>query len=278
MSTVAKVFRILEEVVAHQEKGLAYSEVVEKTRLPKASAHRVLKALVETGYLRFDAEAGRYFGDLKLSLLGAEVTSHFHLQRYVRPHLLRLHAETGHACHLGIRDGRVGVYLDKIESAASFGIKLYSQIGKSFPLHCTGLGKVLLADLEDRERAAILSGRREVFTIHTVTHIKPLERELLEVRRLGYAVDREEITRGMMCVAAPIRSRDGKVAAAVSATFPAYIDKERGIAREIRAVTLCAAEVTRCLCGTGRVDRRSTTRRLQGRAPRRGQAQTGRAV
>src|SRR5512138_2249723 len=106
MSTVVQAFRILEEIVSHQERGLSYSEVVEKTRLPKASAHRVLKSLLEMGYLRFDAEGGRYFGDLKLSCLGAEVTSHFDLQRYVRPHLLRLHAETRHTCHLGIRNGR----------------------------------------------------------------------------------------------------------------------------------------------------------------------------
>ncbi len=252
MSTVAKAFRILEEIVGHQERGLSYSEVVEKTRLPKASAHRVLKSLLEMGYLRFDTEVGKYFGDLKLSYLGAEVTSHFDLQRYVRSHLLRLHAETRHTCHLGILNGRVGVYLDKIESASSFGIKLYSQVGKSFPLHCTGMGKVLLADLGERERAAILSGRLASFTVQTITQIRRLERELEAVRRLGYAVDREEITRGIMCVAAPIRGGDDRVVAAISATFPAYVDKDRGIEREIRAVTRCAAEITGRVRGGGR--------------------------
>ncbi len=252
MSTVAKVFRILEEVVSQQERGLSYSEVVQRTQLPKASAHRVLKSLLETGYLRFDPEAGRYFGDLKLSFLGAEVTSHFDLARYVRPHLLRLHVETRHTCHLGVRNGRVGVYLDKIESAASFGFKLYSEIGKRFPLHCTALGKVLLAAVQGPGRAALLGGRLPAFTPHTVTDARRLERELRQVARQGYAVDREEITRGLMCVAAPVHGRGGEMTAAVSLTFPAYLDKDRGIAREIRLIRRCAADITAGLQGTAR--------------------------
>ncbi|MFB3816487.1 MAG: IclR family transcriptional regulator [Candidatus Methylomirabilales bacterium] len=252
MSTVAKVFRILEEVVSHQETGLSYSEVVQRTRLPKASAHRVLKSLLETGYLRFDPEAGRYFGDLKLCVLGAEVTSHFDLRRYIRPHLLQLHAETGHTCHLGVRSGRAGVYLDKIESASSFGFKLYSEIGKRFPLHCTAMGKVLLAAAGDAERRQVLGARLPAFTPHTLTDARRLERELRGVAARGYAVDREEITRGLMCVAAPVRGREGEVVAATSVTFPAYLDKDRGIAREIRAVTRCGAAISAGLQGGAR--------------------------
>ena len=250
MSSAVNVFRILEEIVAHQEKGLSYSEVVEKTRLPKASVHRVLKLLVQTGYVRFDEEAGRYFGDLKLSFLGAEVTSHFDLQRYIRPRLLRLQAETRHTCNLGILSGRVGVYLDKIESPQVYGIKLFSEIGKRFPLHCTAMGKVLLASLESPERSSILAGKLEPYTLNTITHATKLSRELAQVRSAGYAVDREEITRGIMCVAAPVCDGQGQVVAAISTAFPAYINKDRGIGREIRAVTRCASEISTRLKGT----------------------------
>ena len=114
MGTVERTFQIVEEVVAHQERGLSFSEVVSRTHLPKASAHRILKALVHVGYLRFDEEGSRYYGDLRLSRLGSEVTAHFDLKGYVRPRLLRLHTETGHTCHLGIRSGEVGTYLDKL--------------------------------------------------------------------------------------------------------------------------------------------------------------------
>ena len=249
MSSVAKVFRILETVVTHQERGLAYSEVVARTQLPKATTHRVLKSLVQIGYLRFDAEAGRYSGDLKLAFLGSAVTSHFDLQGYVRPHLLKLQAETKHTCNLGVLSGDAGVYLDKLESSDAFGIKLYSAIGKPFPLHCTAMGKILLAGMESAVARRVLSGRLEAFTPHTITDPAVLRRELERVRRQAYALDREEITRGIMCVAAPIHNREGDTIAAISVAFPAYIDKERGIKPEIRAVTRCAAGVTRLLAG-----------------------------
>ena len=265
MSSVAKVFRILETVVSHQGRGLTYSEVVAKTQLPKATAHRVLKSLARMGYLRFDADAGRYFGDLKLAFLGSAVTSSFDLKGYVRPYLLNLQAETKHTCNLGVLSGDVGVYLDKVESPRAFEVKLYSEIGKHFPLHCTGMGKILLAGMEPAERRRILAGRLEAYTPNTITRPAALEKELTLVRRRGYALDREEITRGIICVAAPIRSGERETIAALSVAFPAYIDEERGIAAEIKAVTRCAAEVSRRLTAepggdgmVGRDDRRPT--------------------
>jgi DNA-binding IclR family transcriptional regulator len=251
MSSVEKVFQIIEQVVSHQEKGLSFSGVVGRTNLPKASTHRILKSLVRMGYLRFDDEIGRYFGGLKLSFLGSEVTAHFDLKKYVRPELMKLQAETKHTCHLGIRSGDVGVYLDKIESSRPFAIKLFSDVGRSFPLHCTAMGKVLLAALDPKKRKEILSGKLEPFTLKTITDRATLEKELKKIHRWGYAVDREEITRGIMCVAAPLESDEGEIVAAISTTFPAYIDKERGIVKEIEAVTHCAAAVTNLLKGRG---------------------------
>ncbi|HSC70901.1 MAG TPA: helix-turn-helix domain-containing protein, partial [Candidatus Methylomirabilis sp.] len=108
-NTIEKTFRILEEIVAHQEKGLAFSEIVSRTTFPKASTHRILRCLERIGYLRFDSGTGRYYGELRLSFLGSQVTSHFDLKRYVRPHLLEMQTLTKHTCHLGIRNGDVGV-------------------------------------------------------------------------------------------------------------------------------------------------------------------------
>jgi DNA-binding IclR family transcriptional regulator len=251
MSSVEKVFQIIEQIVSHQERGLSFSGVVSRTSLPKASTHRILKSLVRMGYLRYETETGKYFGDLKLAFLGSAVTSHFDLKRYVRPELLKLQAKTKHTCNLGVLSGDAGVYLDKLESLEDFGIKLYSAIGKRFPLHCTGMGKVLLAGMEPAERRKILARGLPSFTPRTITDPAALERELARVRRSGYALDREEITRGIMCVAAPVRDGEGDTVAAISVAFPAYIDKERGIAKEIEAVTRCAAAVAGLLKGKG---------------------------
>ena len=246
MNTLTKAFRVIEEIVSHQEKGLSFSEIVSSTNLPKASAHRILKTLVNMGYLRYDSETGKYRGGLKLFCLGSEVMTHFDLKSYLRPHLMNLHKETGHTCHLGIRNGNMGVYIDKIESQ-DYGIKLFSEVGRSFPLHCTALGKVLLASMDPEKRKEILNGELESYTPRTITHPSILEEELEQVRERGYGVDHEEITRGIICVAAPAFNHEGGLIAGISVSFPSFIEEERGITKEIDAVKRCASAISHLL-------------------------------
>ena len=127
MNPLNKVFSIIETIVSNQGKGLTYSEIVAALELPKSSVHRILKDLIQLGYLTFNPETKRYFGSLRLASLGAEVMSHFQLRDHIRPHLLELHRETDHTTNLGILDGTMGVFVDKIESK-DFGIKLFSEM------------------------------------------------------------------------------------------------------------------------------------------------------
>jgi DNA-binding IclR family transcriptional regulator len=90
MNPLSKVFSIIETVVAGQDKGVIYSEIVAALDLPKSSVHRILKDLTALGYLNFHPETKRYFGSLRLAALGAEVMSNFQLRDHVRHHLLEL--------------------------------------------------------------------------------------------------------------------------------------------------------------------------------------------
>ena len=235
MNPLYKVFSIIETIVAGQDKGVTYSEIVAALDLPKSSVHRILKDLIELGYLNFNPETKRYFGSLRLAALGAEVMSNFQLRDHVRPHLLELHRETDHTTNLGVLDGTMGVFVDKIESK-DFGIKLFSEIGKTFPLHCTGLGKALLSFSSDDTVAKLLKAPLEALTENTITDSEVFKRELTLIRDRGYAMDNEEITRGIMCVAAPVFGFNGEMVCAISITFPAYINDDRGIKPEIEAI------------------------------------------
>ena len=243
MNPLHKVFSIIETVVTGQDKGVTYSEIVAALDLPKSSVHRILKDLNELGYLNFNPETKRYFGSLRLAALGAEVMSHFHLRDHVRPHLLKLHLETDHTTHLGVFDGSVGVYVDKIESR-DFGIKLFSEIGKTFPLHCTGLGKALLAFSSNDIVAKLLETPLEAITEKTIIDPEAFKRELTLIRKHGYALDNEEITRGIMCAAAPVFDFNRELVCAISIAFPAYINDDRGIEPEIVAVKKYAALIS----------------------------------
>ncbi len=243
MSSPERIFGILETVVFHQDTGLTFAEVVSKSGYAKSSVHRILKELIALGYMNFNPETKRYRAGLKLATLGANVLTNFDLRDHVHPQLLALHKETEHTCHMGIKNGDMGVYLDKLE-AKDYGIKLFSAVGKNFPLHCTAMGKVLLAYSPVEEMTRILARGLTAFTEKTITGPELLLNEFTEIRRLGYAVDREEITRGLMCIAAPVFGSDGNIVCALSITFPSYIYAERGIDAEVEAILKHTAAVS----------------------------------
>jgi IclR family KDG regulon transcriptional repressor len=240
------VFSIIEEVVARQDRGATYSEIVTALGLPKSSVHRILKDLTGLGYLTFNPESKRYFGSFRLASLGAEVMSHSQLRDHIRPYLLEMHREMDHTTNLGVIDGTVGVFVDKVASK-DFGIKLFSEIGKTFPLHCTGLGKSLLAFSSDSTVSKLLASPLEPVTEKTITDPEVFRRELALIRERGYALDNEEITRGIMCVAAPVFGLSSGLIGAISLTFPAYINDDRGIEPEIITVKKYAAVISRSL-------------------------------
>jgi len=253
MNPLLKVFSIIETVVSRQNRGATYSEVTAELGLPKSSVHRILKDLVDLGYLTFNRETKCYFGSLRLAALGAEVMAHFQLRAHIRPYLIELHAETEHTTNFGIRNGSVGVFLDKVESK-DFGIKLFSEIGKNFPLYCTGLGKTLLAFGEPDLRRAIDRFTLEPITERTIIDPDSLLEELKKIKASGYAVDDEEITRGIVCVAAPVFGIGKELVGAISIAFPAYIKNERGITGEIDAVRKYSELISQAL-GSKRIEK-----------------------
>lgn len=241
MSALSKGFRIIDAVTTAGSSGLPFAGIVAVTGLPKASAHRLLKELVELSALTLDEQTRYYRGGLLLARIGASVTANYDLREAARPFLQQLHDDSGHVATLGILNDDSGVYIDKIESS-SYGLRLHSEIGKSFPLHCTAMGKVLLTNAGTALIKRVTSRKLESFTPQTITDARQLRRELKQVRAQGYAIDNEEMTRGFICVAAPILGLDGNVAGAMSCTFPSYIQQEHGIQAQIDSVCRLAAQ------------------------------------
>ena len=248
MNPLSKVFTVIETVISRQGRGVTYSEIVKELDLPKSSVHRILKDLTSLDYFTYDPVARRYFGSLRFAALGAQVMDNFRLRDHTHPFLLELQHDTQHTANLGILDGTRGVFVDKIESR-DFGIKLFSEIGKPFPLHCTSLGKVLLAFSPAPTVAKVLEQPLTAETEKTITSPDELRKELLRVITQGYALDDEEITRGIMCVAATIFDFDQQLLGAISIAFPAYLNHDRGIDPEIEAIKKYAASISKSLGG-----------------------------
>lgn len=227
LSALGNAFKIIELVVDHQAVGLSFTQILQESGLPRSSSHRLLKELTALNLLTFEAETKTYRGGFALAALGAQVVSNFDIRQNCRPALKALHDALGYVVTLSICGEDSGIYIDKIE-ARDFGIRLHSEIGKSFPLHCTAMGKIHLAFGPQKLRDTILSSGLDAFTEATITSPVTLTAELERVRAQGYAVDNEEISRGLTCIGAPIFGVDGKIIAALSLTAPSYI-YERGI-------------------------------------------------
>ena len=238
MRAIQKGFQILKAVTAAPD-GLSFSEIIAATDVPKATAHRLLKELVELSALTQSPVSRRYQGGLLLASLGAAVTADYDLRRVARPHLQALHDATGQVATLGIRNDDVGTYLDKIEPR-DFGIRLHSEIGKSFPLHCTAMGKVMLSYADVPTIRRLTNRKLESYTENTITDGRRLREELKQIAADGFAIDREEITRGLICIAAPVFGVDGSIAGAMSCTFPSYVFDNKSMDEEIRTITLHA--------------------------------------
>ncbi len=243
MSALGNGFKIIDAVISSGNNGLSFARIVDASGIPKASAHRLLSELIDISALTLDSQTRHYHGGLLLARIGASVTANYDLRSVARPYLQQLHEETGHVSTLGILNNDCGVYIDKIE-ASNFGLRLHSEIGKSFPLHCTAMGKVLLSHSDPELIRRINKRKLDTYTTETITDSKVLRQELKKVRDEGYAIDKEEITRGFVCVAAPIFSVGRKLVGAMSCTFPSYIFQEHGIDKEIKAVCRLARQAS----------------------------------
>ena len=166
MSALRKGFSIIEAVTAAGNDGLPFSQIVAETGVAKATAHRLLAELVDMSLLTLDPASRCYRGGLSLARIGATVTADYDLRTSAHPHLQALHDEFGHVATLGVRNKLTGVYIDKIESR-DFGLRLHSEIGKTFPLHCTAMGKVLLSHA-DKDTVRRITKRK--LEAHTSKH------------------------------------------------------------------------------------------------------------
>ena len=227
MSSLANAFNIIEHVVAEQANGLNFTQILTRSNLPRSSAHRLVKELTTLGVLTYEPETKTYRGGFSLAALGAQVTSNLDIRQACRPALKALHDTAGNVVTLSICGEDSGIYIDKIEPQ-DFGLRLHSEIGKSFPLHCTAMGKVHLAYGSESLKKRLLSGKLEAHTEATITNSDALLAELERVRAQGYAIDDEEISRGLTCIGAPIFGLGGKIIAAMSLTAPSYV-YENGI-------------------------------------------------
>ena len=215
-----KTFSIL-EILLQQGSAMNMTEISKKLDLYPSTTHRILDTLKHWGYVEQEPNNQEYQLGLKVLELGMAKLRQMDLVRDSTPYLKELVSQCNETVHLGVLEEGEVLYLAKEESSQN--IRMVSYVGIRAPVHCTALGKVLLAYLPEEKRKVILNKKGlPSLTEKTITNRKKLEAELCQVREQGFALDRGEFEKGVRCLAAPIRDYQGKVIAAISISGPAF--------------------------------------------------------
>ncbi|MEM9732309.1 MAG: IclR family transcriptional regulator [Pseudomonadota bacterium] len=218
--TLGKALDVL-DIIAASPHPLRFTEILARTRQPRATLHRQLTNLVHEDLVKLH-EDHTYSAGLRLLKLAARSWSNNSLRSIASPHMEALQAKTGETVHLGMLSGHEVIYIDKLESRQN--VRMHSQVGNVSPLYCTGVGKAILASmprLKSDELVGQLDYQRHTLaTCHTP---ELLAAELDTIRTAkGLAHDREEHEPGIYCVAHGIVHEPSGTYAGVSATAPAF--------------------------------------------------------
>jgi DNA-binding IclR family transcriptional regulator len=216
-----RALELIEHVAASPEP-VSLSELARQVDLPKSSAHALARTLADEGYLLRDGRGAYTLGPRLLSLLG-RLPQRFELPRVARPIMQQLVDDLGETAILGVRQGTQVIYIEQIEAPQM--IRYVAPLGEGRPLHCTSIGKTILASLPPAEADALLRDTKlQRFTGHTLVSAKALKAELGRIREQGYALNQEESMEGIAAIAVSVReggTADGRVIAGLSMTGPA---------------------------------------------------------
>lgn len=214
--TVGKALRVLEDVAAH-DRPVRFTELLQKSDMPKATLYRLLQTLIHQGMLQYDPDLRSYSLGVRLVRLAHVAWRHSSLAPIARPYLDELAQEIGETLHLAQLDNGHVLYVDKMNAAEP--VEMFAQAGRVGPAYCTGVGKAILAFLSPQDLDSALNIQSfQRHTPNTLCCRDALESDLARIRKHGHALDREEHEPGIICVAAPIVTSLGRVLGAVSAT------------------------------------------------------------
>jgi DNA-binding IclR family transcriptional regulator len=210
---------------------LALSGVAREVDLPRSTIHRIVGALESEGFLRSGPDGILRIGPALVNLAAGARRD---LRHDVGPYLERLSQELGETVDLALLDNGQVLFIDQYTSQRR--LRIVSEIGARFPLHCTANGKALLAEVSLEEVWRLVPERLPALTAHTITRREDLLQELARARTEGLAYDREEHTVGMSAVGTVVRDASGDMAA-VTVVVPAarFCGNEERIASALLA-------------------------------------------
>ncbi len=215
-----KLFQVIEVLAEHGPMGIM--ELSAALGFHKSTTHRLVTSLQCLGYIRQDSDSLKYALSLKFLQIGSKIINQTNVASLIHPILRRISDVVGETVHLVRREGNDVVYIDKVESGAG-SIRMASRVGNRLPLYCSGVGKALLAEMEDEEIKKIwnTSNVRQL-TPKTIVSFDQLEERIAQVRAEGCALDDEENEEGVRCIAVSLQDYHRVPVYALSISGPVH--------------------------------------------------------
>ncbi|MBL3586002.1 IclR family transcriptional regulator [Rhodovulum sulfidophilum] len=237
-NTVRALDRAMGLLTALSEtKGLTLSELAALSNQSPATVYRVLITLQGHDIVELEEEAQRWHVGPGAFRIGSGFLRRTNVAERSRGAMQALMRATGETANLGVEDRDEVLFLTQVETHET--IRAFFSPGTRGPMHCSGIGKALLAFLPAARVAAILKTQGlPGFTPRSITSETGLHADLDRIRARGYAIDDQERAEGMRCIAAPIFNAHGEPIAGLSVSGPAFripLDAADGIGAEVRA-------------------------------------------
>ncbi|WP_108815701.1 IclR family transcriptional regulator [Loktanella sp. Alg231-35] len=241
--TVGKALEVLDQVAAFG-RPVRFGELLSQSDFPKPTLYRFVQTLTNQGMLAYNPERQTYSPGLRLVRLAHAAWDQSTLAPVARPHIDALSNAVGETVHLAQLDAAQVLYIDKRNAGKP--VEMYSQAGKVGPAYCTGVGKVMMAFLDEVTADRVIEQQSfHVFTEHTLDTAEALRAELSDIRQNGYGFDREEHEPGIICVAMPILTDTGRVLGALSVTSTTSRTNLAGLEAYVPILRDTAAKITR---------------------------------
>lgn len=240
-----KLFQVIETLADNGPMGIM--ELSARLGFHKSTTHRLVTSLQCLGYIRQEEDTLKYALSLRFLEIGSKILKQTNVATLIHPVLRRLSDKTGETVHLVKREATEAVYIDKVESTIG-SIRMVSRVGSRIPLYCSGVGKALLAEMEDGEIEAVWNASEiRQLTSKTIMSFGEFMERIESVRKDGIAIDDEENEEGVRCIAVCLYDYHTSPVYALSISAPVHRLTDERIEELKTEVLACREEIAKML-------------------------------
>lgn len=221
----SRVLDIL-ELLSSSTEGYTLTEIADAINTPKSSIFPVIHTMNQRRFISINKQTSKYIIGINTFAVGSFYLNKLDILELIKDEMKHIVDEGLETCQLGVLDKADVLYIAKIDSLQP--IRLISSVGTRLPAYCTALGKALLCDYSNSKLRNLYPNELKALTKNTITNIDVLHKQLVSIRETNIAMEFEESTDHIKCIAVPVR-KDNIVVLSISVSIPTFRESKEKI-------------------------------------------------